>query len=189
MRYVGGYAQCRELCASYLVEPVLTTVADVHHLDDLRSQTRIEHVGLAELGLEVGTTREDKTSHINLVLGDVVLHGEFGDLTDVVVALFVTETGETERGLTTTAVLLWEVDSELVNDFTGVASYSAEKGAVTVHDDEAELGVRLKQLLKGLGVELVVAKVQGAIKSLNGRRSERSTMYVRVDRLVGLEVE
>ena len=141
MRYVGGYAQCRELCASYLVEPVLTTVADVHDLDDLRSQTRIEHVGLAELGLEVGTTREDKTSHINLVLGDVVLHGEFGDLTDVVVALFVTETGETERGLSTTAVLLRKVDGELVDDFTGVTSDGAEQGAVTVHDDEAELGV------------------------------------------------
>jgi hypothetical protein len=40
------------------------------------------------------------------------LYSQFGDLADVVVALLFTETGETQSGLTTTAVLLGEIDRE-----------------------------------------------------------------------------
>jgi hypothetical protein len=55
-----------------------------------------------------------------------------------------------------------------VNDFTGVAREGAEQGAVSVHDDEAKLLVRLKQLAQGFGVELVVAKVQRRVDGLEG---------------------
>ena len=89
-----------------------------------------------------------------------MLHGEFGDLAHVVVALLVTETRETQRGLATTAVLLRQVYGELVDDLAGVARDRAEERAVTVHDDEAELGIGLEQLLERLGVEFVVAQVQ-----------------------------
>jgi hypothetical protein len=55
-----------------------------------------------------------------------------------------------------------------VNDFTGVARKGAEQGAVSVHDDEAKLLVRLEQLAQCLGVELVVAKVQRGVDGLEG---------------------
>ena len=91
-----------------------------------------------------------------------MLNGQLSDLADVVVTLFVTETGETKCRLSTTTVLLGEVDSELVDDLSCVAGNGTEKGAVTVHDDEAELGVRLEELLESLSVEFVVAKVKRA---------------------------
>ena len=144
---------------TYLVETVLTTITDVNDLDDLCSQTRVEHVTLAELGLEVRATREDKTSHVDFIVGNEVLYGQFGNLPHVVVALLVTKTRETQCGLTTTAVLLGEIDGEFVDDFAGVTSNRAEQSAVTVHNDEAELRVRLEKFLKRLSMELVVAEV------------------------------
>lgn len=91
-----------------------------------------------------------------------MLHSQLGDFADVVVALLVTETSETQGGLTAATVLLGKVDGELVDDLAGVASNGTEKSAVTVHDNETEFGVGLKQLLQRLGVELVVAKVKRA---------------------------
>ena len=145
---------------AHLVESILAAVADVDNLDDLRTEPGVEHVALRQLGLEVRAASENEASHIHLVISDEVLHGEFGDLADVVVALLVTETRETERGLTTAAVLLGEVDGELVDDLACVARDGAEERAVAVHDNEAELGVRLEQLLKRLGMEFVVAQVE-----------------------------
>ena len=57
--------------------------------------------------------------------------------------LFVTQTGETQSGLTTSTVLLWQIDGELVEDLSGVTGQGTEQGTITVHDDETELGVAL----------------------------------------------
>lgn len=96
-----------------LVEAVLAAVADVDDLDDLGRQSRVEHVALVEDGLEVSRAGEDETLNVDLVVGDKVLDGELGHLADVVVSLLFSETSESEGGLTTTAVLLGQVDGEL----------------------------------------------------------------------------
>lgn len=97
----------------------------------------------------------------HLVIGDEVLNGQFGDLADVVVPLLHTKTSETQSGLSSTTVLLGEVDGELVEDLAGVSGERTEEGAVSIHDDEAELGVGLEELGKDVRVELVVAEVEG----------------------------
>lgn len=50
-----------------------------------------------------------------------MLNGQLGDFTDIVVSLFVTQTGETQRGLSSSTVLLGQVDGEFVDDFTSVS--------------------------------------------------------------------
>ena len=149
-----------------LVETVLATVRHVHHLDDLGRKTVIEHIRGVEVVLEVGRTSENETGDVHLVVGDEVLHRQLRHLTDVVVPLLLSETGETECRLTTTTVLLGKIDGELVDDVSRVAAEGAEEGAVTVHDDEAELLVGLEQLGEGLGVELVVTEVQRRVDGL-----------------------
>jgi hypothetical protein len=99
-----------------------------------------------------------------------VLHGVLGDLADVVVTLLHTETGETKRRLSSTSVLLGQVDRELVDDLAGVTGEGTEERTVTVHDDETETGVRLEELSKSLGVELVVAKVEGGVDGLQAKK-------------------
>ena len=49
----------------------------------------------------------------------------------------------------------------------GVAGKSTEQSTVTIHDDETEGLVRLEQLTQGLGVELVVAKVERTDESVS----------------------
>ena len=145
---------------TYLIEAVLATITHIHNLDHLCRQPLIEHVTLTQFRLEVCGAGQHQSSHVDLVRRDEVLHGELGDLADVVVPLLVTQTRETQGGLSSTAVLRREVDGELVDDLARVSGDGAEERAVSVHDDEPELGVRLEQLLQGLCVELVVAKVE-----------------------------
>ena len=149
---------------AYLVEPVLATVTDVHHLDNLGRQPLVEHVTQTQLSLEIRTTRQHETCHVDLVVRDEVLDRQLSNLTDVVVTLLITKTSETKCGLSTTAVLLGKIDGELVNDLTRVACDSTEERAVTVHDDETELRVRLEELLERFRVELVVTEVQRPVQ-------------------------
>ncbi|KAH4126672.1 hypothetical protein HBH47_045340 [Parastagonospora nodorum] len=122
-----------------LVETVLASVGHIHNLDDLGLQTVVEEVGLVQVVLEIGGTGQNDTGNVDLVGGDEVLDSQFGDLADVVVALLLSQTGETQGGLTTTAVLLGQIDREFVDNFTRVSRQSAKEGAVSVHDDEAKL--------------------------------------------------
>lgn len=161
-QYEIGGVKC---IVKYLVKTVLTAIADIHYFDDLGSKSTIKHITLAQLGLEVGTSSEDQTSHVDLVVCDKVLNCVFGDFAHVVVAFFVTETGETKSRLTTTSVLLGEVDSKLVDDLSRVASECTEEGAVTIHDDETKLGVGLQEFGQGFSMELVVAKVERTVRT------------------------
>ncbi len=61
-----------------------------------------------------------------------------GNFAHVVVTLFHSESSETERRLSTTAVLLWQIDRKLVQNLSRVALKCAEQGAVTVHDNETK---------------------------------------------------
>ena len=93
----------------------------------------------------------------DLVVSDEARDGSLGDLPQVVVSLLHTKTGETHRRLTTTTVFLWQLDVELGDDLSGVALQRAKERAVTVHDDEAELGVVGEKRRERLRVEFVVA--------------------------------
>ena len=78
------------------------------------------------------------TRNVRLVIGDEMRDGRLGNFAHVVVTLFHSESSETERRLSTTAVLLRQVDRELVQDLARVALKCAEQGAVTVHDNETK---------------------------------------------------
>lgn len=86
----------------------------------------------------------------HLIVGDEQLGGKLGDLANVVVTLLQTQTSETQGRLTTTTVLLGQIDQELVQHCAGVAAHNTEKGTVTIHNDEAELVVTLQQLVQRL---------------------------------------
>jgi hypothetical protein len=107
-----------------------------------------------------------------------VLDSHLSDLTDVVVALFVTKTRETKSGLTSTSVLLGQIHSELMDDIASVSRNGSKQGTVTIHDDEAELGVRFEQLRKGLRVELVIAHVQGGVDGLVRREINIDLLFL-----------
>ena len=151
-----------------LVETVLTTIRNIHDLNNLGRQTVVEQVGGVKVVLEIGGTSKDKTSNVDLVGRDEVLDSQFGNLSDVVVTLFLSQTSKTESGLTTTTVLLGKIDRELVDNLTGVSAQSSEQGTVTIHDDKTELLVGLEQLSQSLSVELVVAQVKGGVDGLEG---------------------
>lgn len=72
------------------------------------------------------TTKNKKTKKS----GVAHLCRHFSHLAHVVLALLETKTRKTQCGLTTTAVLLGQVDAELVQDVAGVAAQCAVQRAV-----------------------------------------------------------
>ena len=56
-------------------------------------------------------------------------------------SFFFSEPGETESGLTSSAVLFGKVDGEFMDDFAGIAGECTKETTVSVHDNEAETGV------------------------------------------------
>ena len=105
----------------YLIESVLSPVADVDQLDDLGLEPLVEHVGLGELSLEVGGPGQDEAGHVGLVVGQEQLDRRLRHLPHVVVPLLHPETSETQRRLSSSAVLLWQIHCELVKHISGVA--------------------------------------------------------------------
>lgn len=144
----------------HLVETVFTSVTDINNLDDLRGQPLIKHVTLAEFSLEVGTTSKHEARDVDLIIGDKMLNSMFSDLANVVVPFLVAQTRETQGRLSTTAVLLREINGELVDNLTCVSSERPEQSTVTIHDDKTEPGVRFQELRQGFGVEFVVTEVE-----------------------------
>ena len=123
---------------AHLIESVLPAVADVDQLDDLGLQPLVEHVGLGELGFEVGRPGQDQSGHVGLVVGEEESDGGLGHFPHVVVTLLHPQPGEPKGGLTSSAVLLGKVHRELVEDVPGVALQGPEQSSVSVHHDETE---------------------------------------------------
>ena len=110
-----------------LVEAVLRTVRHIDNLDDLGSQSTVQQITARQITLEIGTSGKYQTGNVDLVGGNEMLDGQLGDLSHVVVSLFVTKTGETQGRLSSSSVLLRQIDSEFVNDISGVASQSTKE--------------------------------------------------------------
>ena len=97
------------------------TIADVDDLLHDDCQTGVEQVGCIELRLELGASGEDQTGDVGPILRDEQLRGHLCHLSQIVVSLLQTKTSETKGGLSTAAVLLRQVDAELVNHSASVA--------------------------------------------------------------------
>ncbi len=59
-----------------------------------------------------------------------------------------------------------KINGEFVDDVSGVPTQSTEEGTIPIHNDEAELLIRLKELAQCLGVKFVIAQVQRGIDGL-----------------------
>ena len=62
---------CRRMLKWYLIETIFSSVRDIHQFDDLGLKTWIEHVGLRQLGLEIGTSRQNQACKVNIEIKNV----------------------------------------------------------------------------------------------------------------------
>ena len=110
-----------------------------------------------------------------------MLDGELGDFTHIVVSLFTTETGETERRLSSSTVLLGEVDGEFVDDLSGVSSEGTEElisgGRSGRHDTVSDgFGRGFKGAVGGLTVPLPSMTMKPNLESLS-KSSARASVW------------
>ena len=107
-----------------------TDISALYRKEGVKKRFRFNKSGEGEL----------LTRNVGLVVGDEMRDGRLRHLPDVVVPLLHPESRETERGLTSSAVLLRQVDGELVQDLARVALEGAEQRAVAVHHNESKSG-------------------------------------------------
>lgn len=113
-------------------------------------QSRIEHIGLEQVGLEVRRAGQDEARHVAFVVRDEELYRHLRALAHVVVSFLEPEAGETQRRLPTSSVLLGKVHCELVQDRACVPLQGRIETAVTVHNNEAEYIIIFKQFIQRL---------------------------------------
>lgn len=65
-----------------------------------------------------------------------------------------------------THVLLGQIDTKTLENFTGVTAQSTKERSVTIHDNETELLVGFQELAQSLGMELVVTEVERGVDGL-----------------------
>mmetsp|Transcript_12006 Transcript_12006/g.44647 ORF Transcript_12006/g.44647 Transcript_12006/m.44647 type:complete len:200 (-) Transcript_12006:556-1155(-) len=104
-----------------LRKPVFAAVRNIHNHQNNRSQPHVEKIALHELVLEIRAPSHNKPVDVRPVVRDEVRGGELGDFPDVVLALLQAQAGETQRGLTTSAVLLRQIHGDFVNNLSVVA--------------------------------------------------------------------
>ena len=127
-----------------LVEAIFSAIGDIDNLDDLGLEAIVEHVRLIQVILEVGRAGQNQARAVNLVVRDEILDSQLGNLADIVVAFFLTQTSETKSRLSSTAMLFGKIDGEFVDNIPGVAAQSSEESSVSIQDDEAEFLIRLE---------------------------------------------
>ena len=142
-----------------LVEALVETIGDIDGGQDGSLQSEIKMITLLHNELKIGTTSNDDTTDVGSVVGDKVLSSELTTLNDVQMTLLFSETSETNGGLTTTTVLLGELDGHTLDDLLVVTLEGGEEHTITVNDNETELVVILKEGEEWLRLEAVLALV------------------------------
>ena len=155
-------------------------MGNIDELKDDSLEARIEHIGHEERVLKLGATGQHETKNIGAVVGDEVLSGSLSDLAEVVVATLHTDTGETILRLTTTTVLLGELNGEGAELLLDRSANGRVHATSTVNNDEAELLVGLEHTVELLGVELVVAEIQVTADGLEGLNVESELLLLAV---------
>ena len=151
-----------------LTEAVILTVRNIEGSEHNVAKTFVELLRSIEFVLKASCTSQHETFHIRPVVCYEVMNRQLTDFADVSIAFFDTLARKTHCGLTTTTVLLRQLNTHSLQHFLVVALESAEKRTITVHNDEAELFVVLKQRMQRFRVESVLALVREQVD-----RSER----------------
>lgn len=82
-------------------------------------------------------------------------------------ALLLTETSKTDRGLSSLVMLLWQLDSEFVLDLASIALKSSVEGSSSIDYDESEGWLTDQQVLfEVLKMELGITVIDGEIDGL-----------------------
>src|SRR5271170_6863621 len=151
-----------------LIKPIEIAITHIHNLQNHRSESLIKQVRFRQVIFKFRRPCKNQPRDIRFAIRNKQIGHLLGYATDIVVSFFVAETGETERGLTSSTVFFGEIDGKFVNYFTGVSCESTKETAVAVHDDETKTGVVFEEGVEGFCVEFVVAEVEGCVDGFEG---------------------
>ena len=88
-----------------------------------------------------------------------MLRGQLTTLDNVEMALLLSETRETNGGLTTTTMLFRQLDRHSLNDFLVVTLEGREEHAITIDDNETKLVIVFQKRKQWLRFKTILASV------------------------------
>lgn len=140
-------------------------------------ETLVEDFRFVAVNLELSGTCDNESLDIWFVVCNEMLCKELATFADVVVSLFLSDTGETDGRLTTAAVLFGEGDHDTLEDFFVVALECGVEDSIAVNNHKSELFVVFEQSLQRLGVEFVLALVAEHVDGLEGFQVKRNFLF------------
>jgi hypothetical protein len=102
---------------TYLVEAILTPIADIYRLDDPLCQPLIEKITLSKFSLEICAPGKNQSSDIDFIIGYEMLYGHLRHFTDIIMSLLVSLARETLSRLSATTMFFRQINSKSIDDF------------------------------------------------------------------------
>ena len=162
--------ECLASKGDSLTETLIETVGNINSGNNLLLESEIEMITSLHDEFEIGATSNNDTLDVGHVIGDEVLASKLTALDDVQMTLFFSKTSETHSGLSTSTVLLGQLDGHSVDDLLVHTLEGGEHDTGTINDDEAEFFVVLKEYEERFSVETVLALVGKLVDGSEGRK-------------------
>lgn len=160
-----------------LIETIIHSVADVEVSEHDRLQTSIENVRLEAVCFDLGWACHNNALNVRFVVSNKVLCGELADSSNVIMTLFLSDTCETQRWLTTATVLLWQLYLHALQNFLCVTLESGVEDTITIDDNESELLIVLENGCKGCRLEGVLTAVGESVDWLEWLNVNRDLLF------------
>lgn len=126
-----------------LIETLLKTVGDIKSGDDDVLKSLIEVITALHNEFEVGATSNNDTFDVRSVICDEILGCKLTALDNIEMTLLFSETSKPHGGLTTTTMLLGQLNRHTLNDFFVVTLEGGEHYTSTIKDNETKLFIVL----------------------------------------------
>jgi hypothetical protein len=152
------------------------TVSDIKLGQHDVLKSHIEKVGLVAVGLELGGTGKYETLDVWFIISNEMVSGKLTNLSYVVVTLFFSDTSETHGRLTTTSVLLWQLDQQTLEDFLSASRNGGIQHTITIDNNESECFIVFHQVIERAGLESGLAAVSERVDLFEGLNIERDLL-------------
>ena len=98
-------------------------------------------------------------------------------LNDIQVTFFFTKTSETDRRLTTSTVLLWQLHRHSLDDLLVVTLEGGKEHSITINDDETKLVIVLEEGEKRISEEGVLTLVGEDVDGSEGLKGNLRLLF------------
>lgn len=146
-----------------LVQPIILAIADIKLTQDNSLKTCIKNVRLIALSLNHSRPSQNQPLNIRLIISNKMLCSQLTNFPNIIVSLLLTNTRKTQSRLTTTTMLLRQLDIHPLQNFLIVSLQSSIKHTVTINNNKPKLLIIVQDFPQRLRVKRCLTAVSECV--------------------------